>query len=439
MNAIGRFTKNIMDSVADAGVSFLNFRRLQGSSTQVLLNLCDDLVSHKGVASGIALAREVVHRYSRLSIEEKLIFFQDLNNNMAPDFDSISTAAHTFTSSPNEKNLLELRNSLRTKRQKLFSRMNMAPEGTKAIVSLREDLLQLIPSHAELSPIDEGLRTQLTSWFNPGFLVLKKINWDTEASILEKIIHYESVHTIDDWNDLKNRLTTNRRCFAYFHPALDDEPLIFVEIALTKGISRSIQSIINEKKNKGKQADTAIFYSINNCQRGLKKVPLGNFLIKMVVMELAKELPSIKKYCTLSPIPGFATWLTDEIKLGNSSFLSKSDIELLSPLKDNSWHKNPDEIKKLKKPLKKACATYLLIVKRYEKPINAVARFHFGNGAILHQINWMGNTSEYGITKSFGLMVNYLYEPKSIEANHEAYVQKGELAISKSVKKILDS
>ncbi len=439
MNAIGRFTKNIMDSVADAGASFLNFRRLQGSPTQVLIKLCNDLVSHKGVASGIALAREVVYRYSLLSINDKLIFFQELNSNMSPDFESIQTVAKAFIESPNEKNLLILSNSLKLKRQKLFSRMNMAPDGTKAIVSLREDLLQLIPTHAELSSIDEGLRTQLTTWFNPGFLVLKKINWETEASILEKIIHYEAVHTIADWNDLKNRLTTNRRCFAYFHPALDDEPLIFVEIALTKGISRSIQSIINVKDSNEKQADTAIFYSINNCQRGLKKVPLGNFLIKMVVTELARELPSIKKYCTLSPIPGFATWLTNEIKTGNSKFITKAELDLLSPLKDRDWHKDPIKIKKLKKPLKKACAIYLLIAKRYDKPINAVARFHFGNGALLHRINWLANTSEYGITKSFGLMVNYLYEPKSIEANHEAYVQKGKLSASKSVKKLLDN
>jgi len=437
MNAIGRFTKNIMDSVADAGVSFLNFTRLQGSATQILLDLCDDLVSHKGVASGIALAREVVHRYNKLSINDKLIFFKELNKNMNLDYDSIKSAAETFTNSPNEKNLVALSTSLKSKRQKLFSRMNMAPEGTKAIVNLRDDLLQLIPTHSELSSLDEELRAQLTSWFNPGFLVLKRINWETEASILEKIILYESVHTITDWNDLKSRLSTNKRCFAYFHPALDDEPLIFVEIALTKGISRSIQSIIKEKDSKVKQADTAIFYSINNCQRGLKKVPLGNFLIKMVVTELAKELPSIKKYSTLSPIPGFATWLNDEIKKEKSKFLSKTDVSWLASLKDKLWYKDPEKVKKLKPHLTKACAIYLLKAKRYDKPINAVARFHFGNGAKLYQINFMGNTSEYGITKSFGLMVNYLYELKSIEANHEAYVKDGELAVSKSVKKLL--
>jgi len=438
MNIIGRFTKNLVDSVADAGEKFLNYSKLRGTSTQILLKLCDDLVSHKGIASGIALAREVVISYNKLSDLEKLEFFKDLKKNMGPNLEEISKEATNFSKSPSEEALVSLSNQMKSKRQKLFSRMIMAPVGTKAIVSLREDLLRFIGENPSLKTIDEELRILLTSWFNPGFLTLEKIDWETEASVLEKIMHYESVHTIVDWRDLKNRLTINRRCFAYFHPALEGEPLIFVEIALTSGIASSIQSIINEDSTVEQQADTAIFYSINNCQRGLKKVPLGNFLIKIVVTELALELPTIKKYSTLSPIPGFADWLKKEIASGGK-FITENDSEVYKLLEDDNWHKNSALRKKLKKPLIKACAHYLLIEKKYGKPINAVARFHFGNGAKLFRINWMGNTSEYGINKSFGLMVNYVYNLKKIEANHESYLKNGELAISKSVKTILEN
>lgn len=438
MNIIGRFTKNLVDSVADAGEKFLNYSKLRGSSNQILLKLCDDLISHKGVASGIALAREVVVSYNKLSNTEKLDFFKDLYQNMGPDLEEIRIVANNFTKDPSEETLADLTNQLKSKRQKLFSRMIMAPNGTKAIVSLREDLLGFINKNESLKIIDEELRVLLTSWFNPGFLTLEKIDWNTEASILEKIIQYESVHTITDWKDLKNRLTINRRCFAYFHPALDDEPLIFVEIALTVGISSSIQSIINDDNKIEQQADTAIFYSINNCQYGLRKVPLGNFLIKMVVTELAMELPSIKKFSSLSPVPGFADWLKKEIASSNSKFITDDNREIYKLLEDEFWYQDSKKSKKLKKPLIKACAHYLLMEKKYGKPINPVARFHFGNGAKLFRINWMGNTSEYGINKSFGLMVNYVYNLKKIEDNHEAYVQNGELAISKSVKSILE-
>ncbi len=439
MNIIGRFAKNLVDSIADTGEKFLKNRRLRGNSVQMLLELCDDLISHKGFASGIALAREVVNRYGLLTQNDKLKFFKELNKNMGYNLQEIKKVAAKFSNSPTEKTLQELSDHLKSKLQKLFSRMIMAPMGTQLIVSLREDLLGFIPSHSDLQAVDEVLRRLLISWFNPGFLVLKKIDWDTEASILEKIIEYETVHSIANWNDLKSRLAANRKCFAYFHPALEDEPLIFVEVALTKGISRSIQSIINEEADLEKKTDTAIFYSINNCQRGLKKIPLGNFLIKMVVTELAYELPSIKKYSTLSPIPGFATWLRDELKIGGSQYLPENDIELLQLINDSDWYKDSKKRNELKKPLIKACANYLVLSKKNGNPINSVARFHFGNGAQLYRINWMGNTSEYGITKSFGLMVNYLYDPKQIEANHEAYLQKGELALSKSIYSILGS
>ena len=438
MNIIGRFAKNLVDSIADAGEKFLDSRRLRGTSMQTLIKLCDDLISHKGVASGIALAREVVSRYGVLSVDEKLTFFLELKRRTGPNLSDIKKAAGEFSKTPDEKNLAVLSNKIISNRRKLFSRMNMAPNGTQAIVAMRKDILGFIPAHPGLQAIDDELKLLLTTWFNPGFLSLKKIDWDTEASILEKIIQHEAVHNIANWNDLKKRLVADRRCFAYFHPALEDEPLIFVEVALTKGIPGSIQSIISEESDGGAEADTAIFYSINNCQHGLRRIPLGNFLIKMVVTELAAELPSIKTYCTLSPIPGFADWLFEEIKLDKSKIIAAKDRKVLKMIEDKDWHKDKNKCKELKKPLLKACANYLVSVKRKDKPLNSVAKFHFGNGAQLYRINWMGNTSAHGFAESLGLMVNYLYDLKQIETNHEAYVQRGKLAISKSVRSVMD-
>lgn len=434
---IGRFAKNLVDSIADAGEKFLDLRRVRGRSIENLLNLCDDLVSHKGVASGLALAREVMNRYMGLDQDEKLRFFTELQRRMSPDMKVIQSSAEAFIAEPEEGRLSALSEQMKSNRQKLFSRMIMAPDGTQKIVSLREDLLGFIKNHPQLRPVDQDLKNLLTSWFNPGFLILRKIDWDTEASILEKIIRYEAVHDIENWNDLKKRLAADRRCFAYFHPSLEDEPLIFVEVALTRGISSSIQSIISEESNLNGEADTAIFYSINNCQRGLWKIPLGNFLIKMVVTELDTELPSVKTYSTLSPVPGFATWLRQEMEKSGSKPIPQKDLEALKLLQDENWYRDEAKSEALKKPLLRACANYLVLVKRGDKPLNSVARFHFGNGAQLYRINWMGNNSPHGLAESFGLMVNYLYNLKQIERNHEQYVQRGELALSKSVRSLV--
>jgi malonyl-CoA decarboxylase len=437
MNIIGRFAKNLRDSIADAGEKFLDIKISRDAPVNRLIDLCHDLVSIKGVASGMALAREVVKQYKELETEDKLGFFIRLKDEFAPNMQQISKSAQHFIEKQNDNTLRKLAVSIRSSRLELFNRMNMAPNGTLAIVSLREDLLGFLPDHPELKPVDNDLKQLLTSWFNPGFLVLTRIDWDTEASILEKIIEYEAVHNIENWTDLKQRLVASRRCFAYFHPALEDEPLIFVEVALTKGISSSIQQIITEENGDSMEADTAIFYSINNCQKGLKQIPLGNFLIKRVVDELARELPWIKTYSSLSPVTGFSSWLMKCLSNGSDEFFTIEEREQLSMLNDPIWDTEPEKIKKLKKPLMHACAVYLVNAKRKEMPLNPVSRFHFGNGASLYRINWMGNTSKHGIEDSFGIMVNYLYDLRDIEANHEAYVTKGELSYSKSVRNLL--
>jgi malonyl-CoA decarboxylase len=436
MNGIGRFAKNIFESIADAGENFLDFTGLRGTPPQKLINLSEDLISHKGVASGIALARVVVNRYQSLNDKQKLAFFKDLKKSILTDIPAIKKLAEEFVSKPDEASLKKLSDQLKSKCQVLFSRMNMAPDGTKAIVSLRKDLLRFLPDNPELKVIDDDLKVLLTTWFNPGFLELRKIDWDTEASILEKIIRYETVHNIDNWNDLKQRLVENRRCFAYFHPALEDEPLIFVEVALTKGIASSVQTILNEKTGEIDKMDTAIFYSINNCQRGLRGIPLGNFLIKRVVAEINQEIPGIRKFSSLSPVPGFTKWLIKQTDLKKSQ-LPEIDKRMLMLLNKENWHEDERALKELKKPLIKACAHYLVHEKSRNRPANSVARFHFGNGADLFRINWMGNTSKNGLNESFGIMVNYRYDLKDIESNHEHYMREGKLALSKSVRNLL--
>ena len=433
---IRRFAKSILDSIADAGEKFLDLT-FSGTSTKSLVNLCRDLVSHKGVASGIALARNVVHQYASLDMKERLKFFQELSDNFGPDMEAIKKAAKDFELASDSETLRNLASKMESDRRKLFSRMNMAPNGTSAIVALRQDLLGFVREHPEIAAVDEDLAQLLTTWFNPGFLSLERIDWHTEASLLEKIIEYETVHNIADWNDLKQRLVENRRCFAFFHPALEGEPLIFVEVALVKGMASSVQMIIHDQQRNGEDPDTAIFYSINNCQKGLTRIPLGNFLIKRVVSEIARDLPSIKTYCTLSPITGFSRWLKNELNSTDSGVISLTDKDKLDLTNDPSWHRAEGTLKVLKEPLIRACANYLVKVKKNNNPINSVARFHFGNGASLHRINWLGDTSKNGFNEYCGLMVNYLYDLKQIESNHEAYVKDRKIAISKSIRSIL--
>lgn len=428
--------KQLFSSIADAGEGFLDYQRLRGTPDQKLLKLSEDLISQKGIASGVAFARVVVNQYRELDEQQKLKFFLGLAKSLGPNYQEIKNAALGYLESQDEKTLGKLSESMNSRRRELFSRMNMAPDGTLALVDLRKDLLEWLPEYPELKPVDNDLKKLLTEWFNPGFLELRRIDWDTEASILEKIIRYETVHNIENWNDLKQRLIESKRCFAYFHPALEDEPLIFVEVALTKGISKSVQDILHNGTDMSKKWNTAIFYSINNCQLGLRGIPLGNFLIKMAATEIAKELPSIKKYSSLSPVPGFSQWLADELN-SESKKLGKIK-EPLKMLLNPDWHKQEEHFRTIKKHLKKACAKYLVEEKKINgQPLNSVARFHFGNGAELYRINWMGNISPYGLERSYGLMVNYLYDLKHLEENHENYIRKGELAVSKGIRGLL--
>ena len=427
--------KEIISSIADVGQKLFNKSNIKKNDLDSILSLCDDLLSNKGAVFGITVARDITSLYQELSNENKFNFFKKLNEKYKPNHTKVGEAIELYTKSQNEKNLSTLFKVAEGKRRELFRRMNMAPNGTSIIVSLREDLLKILNDNKDLVPFDNDLRHLFSAWFNPGFLKLEKITWETKAAVLEKIMKYERVHHINDMNELKRRLGEDRRFFSYFHPALEDEPIIFVQVALTKGLGKSIQEIMKPSGESNKKYDTATFYSISNCQEGLSRITLGNFLIKRVVYEIQEELPQIKNFGTLSPIPGFSEWFSylDENKikiiLGNLqidlSFLKSSDLKL-----------GDSKIISNKEAMIKLVAHYIVNEKNHKGlPINNVTRFHLGNGAIVDDIVVNANISETGFKRSFGIMVNYLYELKSIEKNHEDYMNNKKVIFSNKLKK----
>ena len=430
--------KEIISSIADVGQKLFKKTELKKNDLETILALCDDLISNKGAAFGITVARDITNLYQTLTLENKLLFFQKINEKYKPNHTKVSEAIETYQKTQNDKNLYNLFITSEGKRRELFKRMNMAPNGISTIVSLREDLLKVLGEHKDLKPLDDDLRELFKSWFNPGFLKLAKITWDTKAAVLEKIMKYERVHEIKDMDELKRRLGEDRRFFSYFHPALEDEPIIFVQVALTNGLGKSIQEITKPRTEGDKKYDSATFYSISNCQEGLSRVTLGNFLIKRVVFEIQEELPNIKNFGTLSPIPGFRDWFSylEDGKIKN--ILGNIPIENISFLKSPDLKPGDPRIVSNKDALLKLVSHYLMNEKNHKQlPINDVCRFHLGNGAIIDDIIVNANVSDVGLNRSFGVMVNYLYELKNIEKNHEDYINNKKIIVSDKVKKII--
>ena len=430
--------RKIIASIADAGQKLFNKKNIKENDLDSILSLCDDLISHKGAAFGITVARDITELYRSLSKDKKLLFFKKINKRYRPSFTKVNEAIDIYKNSQNEKTLADIFKVTEGSRRELFRRMNMAPNGTSIIVDLREDLLKILKENKELKGLDDDLRHLFRAWFNPGFLKLEKITWDTKAAVLEKIIKYERVHQMKDMNELKRRLGKDRRFFSYFHPALEDEPIIFVQVALTNGLGKSIQELMKPSSNDQKLQDTATFYSISNCQEGLSRVTLGNFLIKRVVYEIQEELPHIKKFGTLSPIPGFVEWFSyleenkvknilGDLKNLNVFFLKSKDLKI----GDKRIIENKEAIIKL-------VSHYIINEKNHKGlPINDVSRFHLGNGAIVEDIVINANISEVGFKRSFGVMVNYLYELTNIEKNHEEYINTKKVICSDRIKKYI--
>jgi len=424
----------LLHSVADRGREVLA-RRRDEREVRSIGNLCRDLMSERGEASGVALAREVVEHFEGMDEGQRLAFFEFLDADLSPDGEEIARAAGTYLGRRDAESLRDLSRAVESPRQELIRRINLAPNGTAAIVAMRAELTRLLRRHPGLALVDADIRHVLRSWFNRGFLELRRIDWNTPAALLEKLIEHEAVHEIRGWPDMRRRLEEDRRCFAFFHPALPDEPLIFVEVALLDGLADSIKSLLaleSGSRDAGR-ANTAIFYSINNCQEGLRGISFGNFLIKQVVFDLVREQPRLKTFATLSPIPGFGAWL-DRLDKTDGGGLGPEELEALTALGRSGWHRDAESADSLKEPLLRLCARYLLEAKEDREPLDRVARFHLGNGARVERLNWLGDPSKKGLRESAGIMVNYAYQPSRIEKNHEAYVKSGRIAAAASIR-----
>ncbi len=433
----GGLLRDFWDTIANRGLDLLGRR---GRASSSLSSLCLELLSERGEASGTALARQVAEQYRLLPQKGREAFFFNL---VQPEFladpQAVIAAAENYRASPDSDTLTALFAVSEPRRQELFRRINLAPGGTEAVVRMRDDLLKMIPRYPELKSVDSDIRHLLSSWFNRGFLHIERIDWHTPAMILEKLIEHEAVHEIRDWNDLRRRLAADRRCFAFFHPALADDPLIFVEVALTRGLPPSVQYLLDGSREPlgAGRADTAVFYSISNCLDGLRGISFGNFLIKQVVTELESENLGLKSFVTLSPIPGFRTWLNG-IALERKRELVGEAADALDALLAGNWRKKPQTEKQLRPLLLGLCAHYLLNERKRDRALDPVAAFHLGNGAAIEQINWLADESEKGLAQSFGLMVNYAYRPAQIERNHEAYIKQGRIVVSPRVKSLLE-
>src|SRR5712692_10403528 len=396
--------------------------------------LAESLLSERGEASSALLARELHGVLRGLNAGDRHGFQRYLATKFQPDTAALRVAAERYLADTTAEAAAALAQAADPPRQELLRRMNMAPGGTGALIAMRSEITAHLHDEPELKLLDADLRHLFASWFNRGFLELRRIDWQSPAAVLEKLIAYEAVHEIKGWDDLRRRLAPDRRCFAFFHPALAGEPLIFVEVALVQGLATAMPPLLARETDEeaaraqAARADTAIFYSIPNCQDGLRGVAFGNLLIKQVVDELKAEFPQLKRFSTLSPVPGFRRWLTQQL-----AEESNPDAALLPKLARDGWWHDPEQGEPLRAPLMRLCATYLTRRPLPGNRIDPVARFHLGNGARLERINWLGNTELRAIQESFGIMVNYLYDHDSIEDNHEAFVRDGTIVRSPDV------
>ena len=413
--------------------------------------LRDCLDGRGGAVAARARAADLGRTYLALNATGRERFLYML----ASEFDIDRAAADALSqrlpmAERDERPALEqaLRDALEPPRVKLLTQFNALPEGVKFLVDLRAELMLLARDNPVLAALENDLKSLLAGWFDVGFLELRRITWDAPASLLERLARYEAVHRVRNWADMKNRLDPDRRCFAYFHPRMPDEPLIFVEVALVEGMADDVQALLDQNAPLGDldSADAAIFYSISNCQKGLSGISFGDFLIKRVVDRLHAELPRIKIFATLSPIPGFRAWLDRRMAEGDNVLTPAEREELpdavakepLAKLLERPrWHDDTALAEALKAPMFRLCARYLLTEKRRSGTIaDSVAHFHLTNGARMEQLDWLADTSANGLKQSYGLMINYLYRVSEIEQNHEAYVAEHHIVASTAIQRL---
>ena len=438
-----------LSAVAQRGRSIIGIGATNAAELSSLdvISLCHKLLSSNGEASGIALSFEILQRYQLLNKDERLKFFQALHQQFAADGSVVERAAKNYLVEPSLENLGALSRSVEPPRRKLIIRLNQAPNATLLLINMRADLLDMQADNSELKEVDRDFATLFASWFNGGFLQLRSLDWSSPAEMLEKLMRYEAVHGMAGWSDLRERIAPqDRLIYGFFHPRLGNEPLIFIEVALMKEMPSEIGKILEPEAPALDPASvrTAVFYSISNCQKGLRGIPLGSFLIKQVVEDLKKSFPDLKDFVTLSPVPGFAAWLKNLAIAGSEERadypLSEKAKESLVKIIDGKWIADQALIEPLKSVISGAAAHYLSAEKdNQNKPKDPVAKFHLGNGARLERINWPADQSENGLNSSFGLMVNYFYHLNEIEKNHELFVRTGEVKVSSEVSALAKS
>ena len=414
-----------------------NRHHTRANAVEHTIGLCRALLSARGEVSGARLASEVLAAYQQLDDEQVESFFDRLAADFSADPEAVRRAADAYRENASSAELIALQKAVEPPRQELFRRCNMAAGGTAVLVDLRRRLLRTLGDHPNRAEIDADLTHLFRSWFNRGFLTLQRIDWQTSAVVLERLIQYEAVHQIQGWRDLRRRLESDRRCFAFFHPALPQEPLIFIEVALTRSVTAQVQPLLDPDSpvDEPSRATCAVFYSITNCQQGLRGVSFGNVLIKQVVEDLGKEFPRLKTFATLSPIPGFRRWLQDRattapgsVSRALAALVAKGDAVTAADIDAAS--------SSLQAEMMERCARYLISVDAGVGAQDSVARFHLANGARLERLNWLGDTSATGLQRSYGLTVNYEYHLADLERNHDAYANQYRVASSRAFQQL---
>jgi len=425
------FLSELMNEIGQRGRNLLSWHREHPTDPA---DLCEILVSRRGEVSSFALSEAILESWERLEAKDRVRFLVTIAQRFGPDAEAILDAIATLGAEPDADALYRLHRVSEPRTQELLRRLNMADGGTRRLVRMREAVIEAIAQHPILRNLDGDFFHLFSSWFNRGFLELKPINWSTPASILEKFIEYEAVHEINGWDDLRSRIEPgDRRLFAFFHPRMDDEPLIFVEVALTGAVPDNIGSLLatSRKEIAPGEATTAVFYSISNCQKGLRGISFGNLLIKQVVEHLRSELPNLRSFVTLSPMPGFRPWLDRMLADGSRMPLPPEDMEAIAAMATGGWPEDAESRRSLG-TLLQGIASYYLIEVRDERNrvVDPVARFHLGNGARLENIHPFADLSGKGELGSYGVMVNYRYTMPEVEANHEAYAERGTVIAS---------
>ncbi len=403
-------------------------KHLLGEETESIESLCRMMMESDGEYSSLLLAERILNAYEKLDADGRLAFFTTLLEDFDIDIPEVKAAIEAYERNADAATLRRITSASEPSRQELLRRINLAPGGTGRLVKMREQLLSLMREHPELKKIDTDFHHLFNSWFNRGFLVMEPLDWTTPAHILEKIIAYEAVHEIESWSDLRSRLEPeDRYCYGFFHPAMGDEPLVFVEVALTEQVPRGIGEILRRDRESDipENPSCAIFYSISNCHRGLAGVSFGNFLIKQVATSMKMRFPQLKTFATISPVPGLRDWLVKE---------AAQDGELAALVEEFGADANEE----LCAQMEKVAARYFLEQKNGGgEPLDPVARFHLKNGAKLERINVLGNPAQKSMESSLGTMVNYVYDLSKVEDNHEAYVRDNKVICSAQVRRLV--